>query len=231
MPTERPDHSPITENVLGNATVDTAAGPISPHQLPVIQPVLTTRYLKQGWQLLWARPGLYIGYAAIVVLALFVLQRLWAIGQLLSIIAMGPLLAGFYYALRRQLQGLSFGFEEFFNGFNHFLPLMLVSLVTSILISIGMMLLLLPGIYLAVSYLFALPLVQDRELEFWAAMETSRRLITRQWFSFLGLALLLAIINAIGLFLVGLGLLITLPLTIATIAAAYDHQVGFKRAA
>src|SRR5690625_6772414 len=37
------------------AQADFSAGPIGPHQLPTLQPVMISRYLKQGWQLLWDR--------------------------------------------------------------------------------------------------------------------------------------------------------------------------------
>lgn len=201
---------------------------IGPDQLPAEQPVLISRYLQEGWRLLWANPGPYIGYAAVVLVVMFVLQSLWGIGQLLTTLVGGPLMAGFYYALRRQLQGLSFSFGEFFSGFNHFLPLMLVGLVSAIITGIGFMLLVLPGVYLLVSYLFALTLAQDRELDFWAAMETSRRLITRQWFGFFGLTVLLMVVNALGSLLAGLGLLLTIPFSLAVVAAAYNHQIGFR---
>lgn len=201
---------------------------IGPQQLPAAQPVLITRYMKEGWDLLWANPGLYIGYTVVVLLIMFVLQNLWGIGQLLITLIGGPLLAGFYFALRNQLQNRPLGFGDFFSGFNHFLPLMLVGLVSAIFTGIGFMLLILPGIYLLVSYLFALPLAQDRELDFWAAMETSRRLITRQWFAFFGLTLLLLVVNAIGSLFAGLGLLLTIPFSAAVIAAAYNHQIGFR---
>lgn len=224
MPAELPD----TEPTLSATAAEVEA--IGPHLLPAEQPVLISRYLEQGWRLLWANPGPYIGYAVIVLLVLFVLQSLWGIGQLLTATIGAPLIAGFYYALRRQIHGRSFQFTEFFSGFNHFLPLMLVGLLSAILITIGMFLLLLPGIYLMVGYLFAVPLAQDRELEFWDAMETSRRLITRQWFGFFGLTVLLLVVNAVGAMLAGLGLLLTMPFSAAVIAAAYHHQIGFRPA-
>lgn len=201
---------------------------LSPDHLPPEKPVLISRYLQEGWQLLWDNPGPYIGYTLIVVLVMFVLQNLWGLGQLLSSLVAGPMFAGFYYALRRQMDGLTFTFSEFLAGLNQFVPLMLVGLVTAILVSLGLIVFILPGIYLAVSYLFALILVQDRAMNFWEAMETSRRLVTRQWFAFFGLVLILFAINFVGAIPAGLGLLLTIPLSMAAVACAYRHQIGLQ---
>jgi hypothetical protein len=46
-----------------------------------------------------------------------------------------------------------------------------------------------PGVYLFVAWLFSLPLVMDKRLEFWSAMEASRRVVTRVWFEVFGLFL------------------------------------------
>jgi hypothetical protein len=47
----------------------------------------------------------------------------------------------------------------------------------------------------------------------WTAMELSRKLITRNWWKFFGLVLLLTAINVAAVFTLGLGLVITLPMT------------------
>jgi len=39
-----------------------------------------------------------------------------------------------------------------------------------------------------VAWIFAVPLVADKGLEFWSAMELSRKVVTRVWFQVLGLA-------------------------------------------
>ena len=51
--------------------------------------------------------------------------------------------------------------------------------------------LLIPGIYLWVAFKFTLPLVIDKGLDFWTAMQISRKMISRHWWKFFGLSLLL----------------------------------------
>ena len=96
---------------------------------------------------------------------------------------------------------------------------------------IGFALLILPGIYLAVAYLFAQPLVIDKGADFWQAMETSRKLITKKWFSFFGLLLVLFLLNLAGAILLGVGLLVTIPLSSCILAAAYEDIVGLNSVA
>lgn len=138
---------------------------------------------------------------------------------------------GYYFVAFQIARGRSYGFGDFFNGFKKFLPVFLTALVSSVLIGLGFILLILPGIYLAVSYLFAQLFVVDKNLNFWSAMETSRKVITKKWFSFFGLILLLALLNILGAIILGIGLLVTIPLSACVIAAAYEDVVGLNAVA
>lgn len=68
----------------------------------------------------------------------------------------------------------------------------------------------------------------DKRLDFWPAMETSRKLITKQWFGFFGLILLVALLNVAGALALGIGLFVTAPWSTCTIAAAYEDIVGLN---
>jgi uncharacterized membrane protein len=80
-----------------------------------------------------------------------------------------------------------------------------------ILIVVGFMLLVLPGIYLAVAYSFALPLIVDKKIGVWEAMELSRKTITKQWFSFFGLGIVAALFLIVSAIPFGIGLIWSLP--------------------
>jgi uncharacterized membrane protein len=83
-------------------------------------------------------------------------------------------------------------------------------------------------IYLGVSYTFTIPLVVDKKIGFWAALETSRQLITKKWWAFFAFSLVIFSINLVG-FLVGfVGSILTIPFTINAIAAAYESIVGLS---
>lgn len=119
-------------------------------------------------------------------------------------------------------------FSDFFRGFNQFLQIFLVNIVSSILIAIGCLFLLLPGIYLAIAYIFSLLFVIEKKLSFWSAMEASRKLITKKWFSFLVFAVTIFLLNLAGILALGVGLLVTIPLTYCIVVAAFEDIVGLN---
>jgi hypothetical protein len=57
--------------------------------------------------------------------------------------------------------------------------LALTGVVTSVLTWIGIFFCFVPYVYLTVAWVFAIPLVIDKRLEFWPAMELSRRRVNR----------------------------------------------------
>ncbi len=96
-----------------------------------------------------------------------------------------------------------------------------------ILVLLGLVLLLV-GLYFTISYTFAIPLVVEHKFDFWSAMETSRRLISRNWFSFFLFSLTILLINVLGLCLCCVGLLVTAPLSTCMIVAAYRDIIGLN---
>ena len=139
--------------------------------------------------------------------------------------------AGFYFVSFQIARNRPKNFSDFFNGFKKFLPIFLTSLVSTILIALGFIALIIPGIYLAVSYMFAQLFVIDKNMNFWSAMETSRKLITKRWFSFLGLGILMTLLVLSGFLLLGIGALVTIPLSTCVLAAAYEDIVGLNSVA
>jgi uncharacterized membrane protein len=145
---------------------------------------------------------------------------------------LSPILGVGYYCVALQIaRRRPRGFQDFFGGFNKFVPVFLTALVSGLLIALASVLLILPGIYLAVSYMFAQLLVIDKNLNFWSAMETSRRLITKKWFSFLGLGLLISLLILAGVVFFGVGILVTAPLASCVLTAAYEDIVGLNSVA
>jgi uncharacterized membrane protein len=93
-------------------------------------------------------------------------------------------------------------------------------------VAIGMFLLIIPGIYLAVAYSATSYLIVFRKMDFWQAMETSRKAVSKEWFSIFGLGIVLALINLAGALVLGIGLLFTIPLTACAAYAAFADIAG-----
>ena len=63
-------------------------------------------------------------------------------------------------------------------------------------------------------------------MEFWQALETSRKIISKNWFAFFGFSFALFAINLLGMLAFGVGLLVTIPVTACAAAIAYKEIVG-----
>ncbi len=100
----------------------------------------------------------------------------------------GVLYGGLFMVFLRRIRGEAAVATDIFSVVGPVLgQLVLAGLISAILTGVGMVCCVLPGIYLMVAWTFALPLVADKGLEFWAAMELSRKVVTRVWFPMLGL--------------------------------------------
>ena len=99
------------------------------------------------------------------------------------------------------------------------------------MIAVGILLATAPVIYLAVGYMFALPLVADRLMQFWPAMETSRRVVSRHWFAMFGLGLVIGLLVLLGKLACCVGVVFTLPLGFCISVVAYEEIFGRPQSA
>lgn len=179
-------------------------------------------YISRGWDLFVKSPGLFILYTVIVLaLTTFVPFAGFIIGAVLT--------AGFYIAARQLDNNRELKLEDFFESFQLFLPLFLAGLVSGLLIAAGVILLVLPGIWLAVAVSFAYPIVVFSKQEFWDSIVLSIKIINRNWFHFFLFFIVLGLINMVGALLLGLGLLVTIPLTYLAIYYCFKDIVGFAK--
>jgi uncharacterized membrane protein len=145
------------------------------------------------------------------------------LGLFVGFLFTGIFLAGMYAFYLKKIRGQPAEFGDIFDGFKiAFVPLLLATLVTQLLTTAGLLLLILPGIYLAVAYNFAFMLIIDQRLEFWAAMEVSRRVITAQWWRMFGLLILGSIIALLGVVGLVIGMLVTIPIYYGALVYAYE---------
>ena len=91
-----------------------------------------------------------------------------------------------------------------------------------LLTMLGLVMLLVPLIYLTIIWMFALPLVIDKGVGFWQAMETSRKVVNKHWLTMFGLFIVLALINLVGVMLCCVGMFLSFPLCIAAMMYAYE---------
>ncbi len=93
---------------------------------------------------------------------------------------------------------------------------------------VGVLLIVVPVTYFLVCWFFTLPLCVDRKMNFWHAMGTSRAVVRKHWWRLFFLLVVLYLVNILGAIPCGLGLLITIPLSFATMAAVYEEMFGLR---
>jgi len=93
------------------------------------------------------------------------------------------------------------------------------------LAAFGFLLAMIPLIYLSVCWVYTLPLVMDRRMDFWEAMKASRAQVRRHWWATLGLFLVIGLINLAGMALCCVGVFVSVPLTFTALLAAYEKAL------
>lgn len=122
------------------------------------------------------------------------------IGILVTFTLTGVFYGGLYYYVAKKVRGEPAEFGDAFSGFTVcFGQLVLATLVVTMLTCVALICLILPGIYVAICWMFTYVLVRDKGLGFWDAMELGRKAITRQWFRVFGFCLMIALIACVVL--------------------------------
>jgi hypothetical protein len=187
-------------------------------------PVFTThgdfeigRCFSQAWALLANNFSLLVGAASVV----------WFLDEIADIIPFaglflgGVLYGGLYLVYLRRIRGETTSVGEAFAGFgNPFIQLLLAGFLTTLLAGIGYLFCMLPWVYLKIAWIFTLVLVIDRRMEFWTAMELSRKVATRVWFKVFALA---SLAFAPTILFKGFVLLKTVGMMYSTMYPLFDH--------
>lgn len=120
----------------------------------------------------------------------------------------------------------SFSWKMVFSGFGRLGSLLLLYILQAVLLVIGFLLLILPGIYLSVGYMLAIPLVMIKGMSPWQALEASRKAIHTRWWTVFFSFIAMALITAVSTIPLGIGLIWTVPMFVVLIGILYYHFFG-----
>jgi hypothetical protein len=138
------------------------------------------------------------------------------------------LMAGLFKYYLKLIRAEGPTLSDAFAGFSPIAgQLILLGLVSGLLNTLGFLLCVIPGIYLSTSWIFALPLVIDRRLPFWDAMELSRKVVAKHWFLVFAFLLVMGLLAACGVIACCVGIFVTMP--IASLALMYAYEDIFSR--
>ena len=138
------------------------------------------------------------------------------------------LMAGLMKYFLKLVRGEQATIGDAFAGFGPMIgQLVLLGLVTNLLALIGYALCIIPGIFLQVAWLFALPLVVDRQMNFWDAMELSRKMVCKHWFIVFAFFIVYGLVVLAGVIACCIGILVTIPIGLG--AWMYAYETIFSR--
>ncbi|RLT92994.1 hypothetical protein [Ketobacter sp.] len=146
--------------------------------------------------------------------------------QILFMALILPFSAGIFVMCLKQVQGVQPEFGDLFSCFNKTGKLLGCMILMYIMIFIGYLLFIIPGIYLNFAYILAIPLIVDRDMGPWEALETSRKAITKHWLSVFLFFIVLTIIMLVSMLPLFIGLIWSVPLMAIAMAVLYREVFG-----
>lgn len=147
------------------------------------------------------------------------------IGQFIVNIAVYPLLAGIFIICLRHSIGQGFELGDLLHYYPLTLQLALLALLQSLAVSIGFLLLVVPGIYLSIALCLAMPLMVERGFTIVEALTTSLKLVNEHFFTVAGLLIVTALISAAGIITV-IGWIWAFPCAAMVLAILYRQLAG-----
>jgi hypothetical protein len=180
--------------------------------------------VSRGWELVKKHFWLSVGGTFLIMAVSAAVGAVPVLGIMAGLALNYVFWGGLDWFFLKLARGEKAEVSDAFVGFSKaFVPLMLFSLVGQLLTTIGFALCILPGIYLMVAWLlFTALLIIDKKLDFWPAMELSRKVISHHWFSVFGLFLVTLLIALAGLLALVIGFFVALPVCVAAIVYAYE---------
>jgi uncharacterized membrane protein len=198
--------------------------------------------IRYGWNRFKANPWVWVGVVIIAALIQGLLNALfgnrsafrvdmfgqslwsigWIVGSILTVVVGYLINAAFVRGSLHEVDGQRPTLGSFFR-FTNVGNVILASILVGVMIAVGLFLLVIPGLIVAFLSWWTLQFVIDRHDSAIDGIRSSFRAISSQAGSVFLLALALIGINILGAIPLGLGLLITVPLS--TIASTYAYRV------
>ena len=176
--------------------------------------------LQVGFNLFRKAPGEFIAFS---ILGIFVFSN-----PISGLLLGGPLTASYFHMAHQVNCGRRIELSDYFKGFEKFGLLLKLNLLVFVVVMLGLVMLIIPGIYFAVSYVFAHFCVWFFDMEPTEAIRLSRKTVSGNFGQIFMLYLMMAGINFLGILAFGVGILITMPLSFCVAYAAFDDIIGIS---
>jgi Protein of unknown function (DUF975) len=197
--------------------------------------------IRFGWETFKRRPWFFVGASLIIAVIYLLLGSLTSaidttlmgspddrsiFGSLVSCalgVLVGMGVTAFYLAAHDNVDTVAL--SELWHP-QPFWKYLGASILLALAIAVGFILLIVPGIIFALMFMFTTFIVVDRELGPIEAMKESNRITRGYKWSLLGLVLMFVLINLLGVLALGVGLLVSLPVSSLAFVHAYRQLSG-----
>jgi uncharacterized membrane protein len=179
-------------------------------------------FVQKSWELFQKQPWLVAVSWAVFAIILTGGTALTVSGIPVLFVVGAVFQAGIHNFFLRLSRGETASVADVFSGFGPSIgPLILCSIVAGLLITLGGIFCIVPGLFLMICWQFAPLLVIDKHLEFWHAMELSRKAVMRHFGPILGLAIVWFLLHLAGTLCCGIVVFVTGPIATGAIVEAY----------
>ena len=166
-----------------------------------------------------ANPGARIDFFAIPGIKTY-----YGLAGLLGIL-FTPLFVGLIYISHKANTNQSVSFADLFYAYkNNFVNILIYALITNIILTIGFTLCALPGLLILPLFLIGYPIILFENASATEALSKSFNIAKENYGTFIGVAILSALISFAGIILCGIGLIATAPFYLT---AAYSTYLAF----
>lgn len=197
-----------------------------------------------GWELFKKHVGFMIGLIVVVLLVsgIAYLPQMWAANEgrmglylvfyILAMLISYVMTIGMIRIVLKLHDGESVDFSELFTNWNLLGKYIAVNILVSLIVGVGFLLLIVPGVIWLLKYSLAQYYIIDKkDMGIMEAIKASGEATNSVKLDLFGFFILLGAMNFVGALVLGLGLLVTIPVSAFAMAYVYRHLSGAAPAA
>jgi len=195
-------------------------------------PDRVTFHFETGWRLFKSHASIFVVSMLLLFLswvvlevAVIFLQRLglavWLVLHLGWLLLFSGLLVGLHVMALKSIDGEIPRVGDLFGSLERGPAYLLALSIYCLTVSGGLVLLIIPGIYLAIRYCLFAQIITDRSASALAALRKAAELAHGNWVPLGALFLIAFLLNIAGMTLLGIGLIISFPVSLLAIAGFY----------
>jgi len=176
----------------------------------------------KSWDTIKKNLGLSAGLTLVYFIGALALNMIPVIGGFIA----GLLSPGYLYCLIQIRDKQSVEFQDFFwsfQDFNRVLHWMVLNAIKIIAIIVGFILLIIPGIYIAIALSLSTQYFVFRKQDGIESLKASVRLVNQNWWFMFGLALFTVFLNILGFLCFIIGILVTIPISVLILYYAMEE--------